>query len=205
MNDPRLAFLAKFKANGLKNPDGTDKNYGDVVLLFVGVDDCHGALKYIIPQEKEFYRENMYSYDDKELNDAIESLMEQPSVKVQVTLDESQESNKTEVGLLVADKKLDPTTFQNDITIVESSTRQISHTKGGVLQSLGLFFEGSMNWSKGGEGIGIVVNGKQVPGFIAQNNTLLFSTNQAALEEFAAELDKEHQVGLSQHLIAKGV
>jgi hypothetical protein len=192
---PQLAFLDQFKAGGLK------PGYGDLVLLFVGVDDCHGALAYIIPKEESFYRENMYSYDDQALNDAIVSLMENPSVHVQLSLDKSQSGNKTETGILQADQKLDPTAYQNDIVIGDSSTDQISHTKGGVLQSLGIFFEGSMNWSTAGEGIGLILNGKPVLGLKAQNNTLLFSTNIVALTQFAAELDKEHQTMIEQNKV----
>lgn len=190
-DDPRLAFLAKYKADGL--PAG----YGDVVLMFVGKDDCHGALLEAIPMCKQIYRENMYSYDDAELNKAIVTLMHNVAIKVQLTLDRSQSSNKTETAILAFDKANDPTAYQNDVAIGESDTHQISHTKGGVIDDW-LFFEGSMNWSSGGEGTGIVLNGKQIVGFKAQNNTLLFSTNQVALQEFAKELDKEHQIVLDQ-------
>jgi len=127
--------------------------------------------------------------------------MENPSVHVQLSLDKSQSGNKTETGILQADQKLDPTAYQNDIVIGDSSTDQISHTKGGVLQSLGIFFEGSMNWSTAGEGIGLILNGKPVLGLKAQNNTLLFSTNIVALTQFAAELDKEHQTMIEQNKV----
>lgn len=191
-DDPKLAFLSKYKAGGLQ------AGYGDVVLMFVGVDDCHGALADCIPRETEWYQENMYSYDDTALNDAVVSLMEKPTVKVDLTLDLSQEANKTETGILQADEKLDATAMQNDVAVGNSATDQISHTKGGVMKSLGIFFEGSMNWSTGGEGVGLVVNGKNVVGFKAQNNTLLFSSNAVALSEFSIELAKEHAIVVAE-------
>jgi len=193
-DDQRLAFLGQYKAGGLK------VGYGDVVLMFVGVDDCHGAMLAAIEQAKSFYRENMYSYDDVQLNAAIVKLMQNAQIKVQLTLDKSQSGNKTETGILKADRTLDLPAYNNDVAIGESATDQISHTKGGTIDDW-LFFEGSMNWSSGGEGTGLVLNGKQIVGFKAQNNTLLFSTNAVALAEFATELDKEHQTVLAQNKV----
>ena len=65
-------------------------------------------------------------------------------------------------------------------------------------QALG--FEGSVNWSASGEGTGVSLDPtvKPKPGFKAQNNTLLVSTNPIGLNRFKAQLDAEHRIGLAQ-------
>lgn len=84
--------------------------------------------------------------------------------------------------------------------ILQSATHQISHTKGGVFASLGIYFEGSTNWSSSGEGAGISLKSdvKNPAGFKAQNNTLMVSTNSVNFRRFQVQLDLEHQVGLAQ-------
>jgi hypothetical protein len=55
-----------------------------------------------------------------------------------------------------------------------------------------------MNWSGSGEGQGIALHGAQVPGWKAQNNTLLISTNAVFLARFSARLDAEHITAMQQ-------
>jgi hypothetical protein len=142
----------------------------------------------------------MFGYDDDELNTDIMALFKNPSIHVQISLDRSQSGGVHERKIIALDQQLDSEHFATSFCILQSETHQISHTKGGVLVSQGIAFEGSTNLSASGEGIGIslkadVANPK---GFKAQNNTLLVSTNPVFLARFSARLDAEHQIGLAQ-------
>lgn len=192
-DDPRLQELAPFVYGGKLAP-----GYGDHYLFLVGVDDCHSVLHYLIPTEPLTFKLNMFGFDDDELNTDIVGLMKDPNVRVQMTLDKSQAGGVHERAILALDVANDPE-FYNSVAVGESATHQISHTKGGVLVGLGIGFEGSMNWSASGEGIGISLKpGPSVPGFKAQNNTLLVSTNPVFLARFGARLDTEHVTALQQ-------
>jgi hypothetical protein len=195
-DDARLAVLGRFTPSGILTP-----GYGDHYLFFVGHDDVHGILHYLIPKETLWLKLNMFGFDDQELNDDIMSLFKNPSVKVQISLDKSQAGGVHERTILEADKSKDPTDFSNSFCILQSATHQISHTKGGVLLSQSIGFEGSTNWSSSGEGTGISLKAdvKNPAGFKAQNNTLLVSTNPIFIARFTARLDAEHQIGLKQH------
>ncbi|MBV9923189.1 MAG: hypothetical protein JOY78_20380 [Pseudonocardia sp.] len=194
-DDLTLAELGVFTPEGRLTP-----GYGDHYLFMVGRDDVHGILGCLIPRETLGFKLGMFGFDDQALNDAIMALMGHPGIHVQISLDRSQAAGVHERAILAADAKLDPVDFANSVVILESATHQISHTKGGVLASQGIGFEGSTNWSASGEGTGIslqdgVANQK---GFKAQNNTLLVSTNPVFLARFSARLDVEHQIGLAQ-------
>lgn len=194
MDDPRLLALGQFTPEGSLTP-----GFGDHYLFMVGRDDVHGILHSLIPEETLRFRFNMFGYDDDELNDDIMKLLKTPSVAVQASLDKSQASGVHERKLLALDEASDPD-FLNSFVILQSATHQISHTKGGVFDGLGLAFEGSTNWSNSGEGTGIALKPgmHSVPGFKAQNNTLTVSANPVFLSRFARQLDLEHQIGLSQ-------
>ena len=193
-DDPRIAELAQFVSGGRLTP-----GYGDHYLFLVGVDDCHGILHHLIPQESLTFKLNMFGYDDDELNDDILALMRNPNVRVQGSLDRSQAGGVHERKILEADVANDPD-FYNSFVVMQSETHQISHTKGGVFVGQGIGFEGSMNWSASGEGTGISLRPdvKPVPGFKAQNNTFLVSTNPVFLARFGARLDTEHLIGIRQ-------
>jgi len=119
-------------------------------------------------------------------------------VMVQVTLDKTQASCPTEKTILSSDVGQDAPGFANDFAVGNSSTGQISHTKGGILDGI-VAFEGSTNWSSSGEGTGISLNAaKQASGFKAQNNTLAVYVNPYEIAKFAARLDYEHGVAASQ-------
>jgi len=200
MDDPTLAPLGKFTPEGKLSP-----GYGDHYLFFVGRDDVHGILHSLIPQESLNFKMNMFGYDDEELNADILALFNNPGVQVQISLDKSQAGGVHEKKIIAADLAKDPKDFSNSFTILQSDTHQISHTKGGVLASLGIWFEGSTNWSNSGEGTGISlkVDLKNPVGFKAQNNTLLVSTNKVGLLRFSHQLDTEHKVGLEQSATIK--
>lgn len=195
VDDPRLAALGQFTPEGTLTP-----GYGDHYLFFVGRDDVHGILHSLLPAEALSLRLNMFGYDDEELNDDILGLFKNPAVHVQISLDRSQAAGVHEKKIIAADQEKDPTDFSSSFVILESATHQISHTKGGVLTSQGIWFEGSTNWSASGEGAGISLKSdvKNPVGFAAQNNTLLVSTNPVGLNRFAAQLDAEHRAGLAQ-------
>jgi len=80
--------------------------------------------------------------------------------------------------------------------IGQSATHQISHTKGGVLDSV-LAWEGSTNWSNSGEGT-IVAADRSNVGRKAQNNTLTFHIHPIQVARFAEELHEEHIIALAQ-------
>ena len=197
-DDPRLAVLGQFTPSGMLTP-----GYKDHYLFFVGHDDVHGILHYLIPKETLWLKLNMFGYDDDVLNQDIMDLFKNPSVRVQISLDRSQAGGVHEKTILDADRLKDPADFSNSFCILQSATHQISHTKGGVLTSQGIGFEGSTNWSSSGEGTGISLKAdiRNPAGFKAQANTLLVSTNPIFLTRFSAQLDAEHQIGLRQNAI----
>ncbi|MDE1829384.1 MAG: hypothetical protein KGI25_03575 [Thaumarchaeota archaeon] len=183
---------------GKYTPEGKlTPGYGDGYLFYAGRDDIHGIMLDLLQAEKLSCKINMYGFDDQELNDAILAYFKNPSIHVQISLDKAQAGGVHEKQILEADQQQDPADFANSFTILQSATHQISHTKGGVLASQGIYFEGSTNWSSSGEGTGVslkadVANPK---GFKAQNNTLYVSTNKTNLTRFSVELDVEHLVG----------
>jgi hypothetical protein len=191
---------------GQYTPEGTlTPGYGDHYLFFVGRDDVHSILLYLVQHETLEFDLNMFGYDDEELNQAILDLFKNPGVFVQISLDRSQASGVHEKGIIAADKAKDPKDFSSSFCILESATGQISHTKGGVLLGQGIWFEGSTNWSASGEGTGISLKAdvKNPSGFKAQNNTLLVSTNPVGLNRFRTQLAAEHRIGLGQQAKAR--
>lgn len=194
-DDPKLQQLAKFTPEQELNP-----GYGNHYLFFVGRDDVHGIMMQLLSQEKLSFKMNMFGYDDQQLNDLILSMFKNPGIHVQISLDKSQAGGVHEKKIIAADRAKDPTDFSSSFTILESATNQISHTKGGVLGGQGIGFEGSTNWSASGEGqsISLKPTKKSLPGFKAQNNTLLISTSPVFITRFSAQLDSEHRIGLGQ-------
>jgi hypothetical protein len=170
----------------------------DFRVFYVGRDDVHGVLMHLFTRVSLSVKMNMFGYDDDQLNNVLMSLIQNPAVMVQLTLDKSQSAGPTEKAILSSDEAQDATGFANDIAVGDSSTGQISHTKGGVLDGI-VAFEGSTNWSASGEGTGInLTAAKQASGFKAQNNTLSVYVNSYEIAKFAARLDYEHAVAASQ-------
>src|SRR5579863_9728798 len=170
----------------------------DFRVFYVGRDDVHGVLMHLFTRVSLSVKMNMYGYDDDQLNAALMSLVQNPSIMVQVTLDKSQASGPAEKTILGADSAQNAAGFANDFVVGESATNQISHTKGGGLDGI-VAFEGSTNWSSSGEGTGISLTAaKQAPGFKAQNNTLTVYVNPYEIAKFAARLDYEHAVAAAQ-------
>lgn len=193
-DDPRIAKLAQFTPEGELTP-----GYGDHYCFFVGRDDAEGVLHYLIPRETMTFKMNQFGYDSETLNADIVALMQNPNIRVQGTLDRSQAGGVHERKILADNLANDPD-FYNSFVVGQSATHQISHTKGGVLVGLGIGYEGSMNWSNSGMGAGISLDPKvkAAPGWSAQNNTLMVSTNPVFLARFSARLDTEHVTAMKQ-------
>lgn len=193
IDDPRIQVLSRF------TPAGLTPGYGQSYLFFVGRDDVHGILHYLIQNEKMALKFNMFGYDDDELNDDIMTLVKNPSIRVQGTLDRQQAGGVHERKIIALNEANNPD-FLNSFAIGNSATHQISHTKGGVFIGQGLWWEGSTNLSNSGEGTGISLKAdvKSPSGFKAQNNTLLISCNPVMLTHFGEQLDTEHHIARAQ-------
>ncbi|SIT46199.1 conserved hypothetical protein [Paraburkholderia ribeironis] len=204
INDPKqtlqtfkLSDLEQYTSEGAYSANASS----DVHLFYVGRDDVHDILKYIISRVSISLYINMYGYDDSELNDILMTLAKDPSVTMLVTLDRSQAKGVAEAGILDADFIKNAAAFNTHFVIGESLTHQISHTKGFVADGR-VAVEGSTNWSTTGEGIFVVgADGKAVaggPGFKAQNNTACVITDPDTITRFQTELIREHMAAQSQ-------
>lgn len=188
LNQFFLNDLAQFKRE--KSFPRADSN--DFRVFYVGRDDVHGVLKYLLSRCSRSLKMNMFGYDDDELNAIIEGLVVNEHVYVQGTLDKSQSGGVHEKKILESWSLAMRASF----AIGQSATHDISHTKGGILDGI-VAFEGSTNWSASGEGI-------RGQGH-AQNNTLTVFTHSVEIANFSAELDEEHVVALHQQKTASGV
>lgn len=188
LNDFELNDLAIYK----RARSFPKTSSGDMRVFYVGKDDVHGVLKYLLARASVSVKLNMFGYDDDELDAVIQHLLVSEHVFVQGTLDKSQAGGVHEKKLIAAW----PDAVRSSFAIGESATHQISHTKGGVIDGI-VAWEGSTNWSNSGEGTIVAADGSDV-GRKAQNNTLLVYTAQAEMVEFATELDEEHVVALGQ-------
>jgi hypothetical protein len=168
----------------------------DFHLFYVGRDDVHSILKYVLSRVTVSLYLNMFGYDDDELNGILMDKVRDPHVTVMITLDKSQSSSKTEASLLAEDKTTDLSAFNTHFVIGQSATHQISHTKGFVADGK-VAAEGSTNWSKSGEGIFVVAGQAGGTGYVAQNNTQSIITDPDTITRFTAELINEHMA--AQH------
>lgn len=190
LNDFTLNDLAQFTREKSFPADDSQ----DFRVLYVGRDDVHGALKYLLARCSRSLRMNMFGYDDDELDQIIQGLIASEHVMVQGTLDKSQAAGVHEKKILAGWD----TAMRNSFAIGQSATHDISHTKGGVVDGL-VAWEGSTNWSNSGEGTH--VEGQR---YHAQNNTLAVYVHPVQVARFTDELDQEHAVALQQSIRAKG-
>src|ERR1700693_3166489 len=156
----------------------------DFHLFYVGRDDVHNILKYVLSRVSVSLYMNMFGYDDDELNNILMHIVYDPTVTMLVTLDKSQASGAHEKGLLDADLKTYLVKFNPHFVIGQSSTHQISHTKGFVADGK-VAGEGSTNWSASGEGQFVVTGKAGGPGYKAQNNTQSIITDQDTISRFS--------------------
>jgi hypothetical protein len=188
LNTFTLDDLAPFRRE--KSFPQSDSN--DFRVLYVGRDDVHGALKYLLSRCSRSLKLNMFGYDDDELDGIIQHLIVDNAVYVQGTLDKSQAGGVHEKKILASWTP----TVRASFAIGQSATHQISHTKGGVIDGL-VAWEGSTNWSASGEGTIVAADGSDT-GRKAQNNTLAIYVNPIEIATFSAELDEEHTIALQQ-------
>jgi hypothetical protein len=177
----------------------------DFHLFYVGRDDVHEILKHILSRVSVSLYLNMFGYDDDELNDIIMTIAHDPTITMLITLDKSQSGGAHEKALLASDVAKNPSLFNTSITtggqmaqldakqvtIGQSSTHQISHTKGFVADGK-VGAEGSTNWSSSGEGTFVVAGKAGGTGYKAQNNTQSVFTDPDTVSRFSSELVREH-------------
>jgi hypothetical protein len=210
-----MAAAKKSKSNALGDPTQSlqtfnlldlqqytrEKSYAsdaskDFHLFYVGRDDVHDILKYVLSRVSVSLYLNMFGYDDAELNDIVMAKAMDPNVTMLITLDQSQSGSKTEKNLIAADQAKSLTSFNTHFVIGQSATHQISHTKGFVADGK-VAGEGSTNWSTSGEGVFVVTGQPGGAGYKAQNNTQSIITDSDTISRFTAELIAEHMA--AQH------
>ena len=170
----------------------------DFHLFFVGRDDVHDILKYVLSRVRVSLFLNMFGYDDPELNEILMAKALDPHVTMLITLDKTQAGGKAEKMLLDADKKQALAEFNTHFVIGSSATHQISHTKGYVADGR-VGGEGSVNWSQSGEGTFVVTGQPGGPGYKAQNNTQTVFTDIDSVTRFQSELIAEHLTAEKQN------
>jgi len=163
----------------------------DFHLFYVGRDDVHDILKYVLSRVSVSLYLNMFGFDDDELNQILMAKALDPSITMLITLDKSQAGGVHEKMLLNSDLAKNPTAFNTHFVIGQSATGQISHTKGFVADGK-VGGEGSTNWSASGEGTFVVTGQAGGPGYKAQNNTQSIFTDPDTISRFTAELIAEH-------------
>jgi hypothetical protein len=193
--------LQKFTLNDLAlfTKEGTFSSNAskDVHLFYVGRDDVHDILKYILSRVTISLYLNMFGFDDSELNNILMEKALNPAITMLITLDLSQAGGVHEKALLDADAKYNLAAYNTHFVIGQSATHQISHTKGFVADGK-VAAEGSTNWSSAGEGT-FVVNGQPGgAGYKAQNNTQSVITDPDTIIRFQTELIAEHMIAQSQ-------
>ena len=176
----------------------------DFHLFYVGRDDVHDILKYVLSRVTISLYMNMYGYDDAELNDIIFAKALDPSITVVITLDKSQAGSNTEKKLLASDIAKNPTAYNTHFVVGNSATNQISHTKGFIADGK-VAGEGSTNWSVSGEGTFVISGAPGGVGYKAQNNTQSIITDPDTISRFTAELIAEHMAAQAQAGAVKSV
>ena len=187
-----LADLAQFTKEKTYSNDASK----DVHLFFVGRDDVHEILKYILSRVSISLYLNMFGFDDDELNNIIMQQALDPTITMLITLDKSQAGGVHEKALIEADQKYNLAAFNTHFVIGQSLTHQISHTKGFVADGK-VACEGSTNWSASGEGEFVVTGQPGGAGYKAQNNTQSVITDRDTIIRFQTELITEHMIAQS--------
>jgi hypothetical protein len=169
----------------------------DFHLFYVGRDDVHDILKYVLSRVSVSLYLNMFGYDDDELNDILMAKALDPEVTMLITLDKSQAGGVHERALLNSDITRNPTAYNTHFVVGQSATGQISHTKGFVADGRA-GGEGSVNWSTSGEGTFVITGQPGGAGYAAQNNTQSIFTGSDTITRFQAELIAEHMTAQQQ-------
>jgi hypothetical protein len=200
INDPRqslqtfqLQDLATYSKEGSFAVDASQ----DFHLFYVGRDDVHDLLKYVLSRVSISLFLNMFGYDDDELNGILMTIAHDPSITTMYTLDQSQAGGVHEKTILSSDAAKDPAAYNASFAIGQSATHQISHTKGWVADAK-VGGEGSTNWSASGEGTFVLTAQPGGAGYKAQNNTQSIFTSRDDVARFQAELISEHTIAKEQ-------
>jgi phosphatidylserine/phosphatidylglycerophosphate/cardiolipin synthase-like enzyme len=156
-----------------------------VRTLFTQRDHVHEALKWMIKLAQQSLVLTMFGYDDEELDDLIRQKLDSKHVYVQLSLDRSQSTGKHEAAILSHWSNTERT---NSVAIGTAERGGIAHMKSGVIDGR-IVFDGSTNWSLGGEG---------APGERGQNNSLVVIDNHATAVQYRTQLDIDHNVMLQQ-------
>ena len=167
------------------------------LIMMVGRDDVHEAMKYVLGGVKRSLYLNMFGFDDDELNALIMQIIHEPTIVVQITLDKSQAGGVHERKLLDADRASDLSLFNTHFAVGQSATHSISHSKGFVADGL-VGCHGSTNWSNDGEGTFVVAGQPGGPGYRAQNNTQSFFSDGHSVKVFQDRLIAEHAIASKQ-------
>ena len=193
LNGFSLSDLGQFTKEGSYSNNASN----DVHLFYVGRDNVHGILKFLLSRAQTSIYLNMFGYDDPELNAILMQKAADTDIAMMITLDKSQAGGVAEKLLIAADEK--QAIFNTHFVIGESATHQISHTKGAVIDGR-VAFEGSTNWSNSGEGTFVVGGNGQAGGvgYKAQNNTLAVIVDPDTCARFTAELISEHLIAQKQ-------
>jgi hypothetical protein len=173
----------------------------DVHLFYVGRDDVHDILKYVLSRVSMSLYLNMFGFDDDELNNILMTKALDPSVTMLITLDKSQSGGVHEKALIEADQKYNLAAYDTHFVVGQSATHQISHTKGFVADGR-VAAEGSTNWSSSGEGTFVVSGQAGGSGYQAQNNTQSIITDPDTIIRFQTELIAEHMTAQAQQQVA---
>jgi hypothetical protein len=161
----------------------------DFHLFYVGRDDVHDILKYVLSRVSVSLYLNMFGYDDEELNSIVMAKALDPNITMLITLDKSQSGTKTEKTLLDADRAKNLAAFNTHFVVGESATHQISHTKGFVADGRAAA-EGSTNWSTSGEGVFVITAQPEGKGYKAQNNTQSIITDPDTVQPLYRGTDR---------------
>src|SRR5208337_5302277 len=95
----KLSDLAQYTREGTFSDNASP----DVHLFYVGRDDVHDILKYVLSRVTISLYLNMFGFDDSELNEILMAKVLDPHVVMLITLDKSQAGGKHERALLNSD------------------------------------------------------------------------------------------------------
>jgi hypothetical protein len=207
LQDFELPDLQQFSREGVYSNTASK----DFHLFYVGRDNVHEILKFVLSRVRVSLYLNMFGFDDDELNSILMAKVVDPTVTMLITLDQSQAGGVHEKALIAADQASNLAAFNTHFVIGQSLTGQISHTKGFVADGK-VGAEGSTNWSSSGEGIFVngtwKITGPGTPagpvnpgsGYKAQNNTQSIFTDQDTINRFQTELIAEHLIA-TKHVV----